>query len=464
MTKSKYWRLVRIDAAGNRKILEIAPAKAFFASAFNEFPYYTDVPSTDIQPQLLRWVRDAANSERLLAERCLLCFISWQIEQVCLQLEAQFGAVHGFTYRDLLPYVLDDDGSLQPPTSYNSFAREILQSFDPEQSSLTTWTSRRVKHHPALSKFLLECGVYLISDWAILNDTQPKQLQRILGEFHGLIPAEIQQAQGLLESYHTVYRADRMQKRASGIRGQCTAPTTRQLQQISHCLEGKTNQKLKSETVIGQLQNLANRLRQYRIYVRGGSFPTESLDATGNKYNPLVERIPSPDSAHLGENQEEQAEFLQSYRSQFKACLDQALAMVTQSRVRQLQRKDEEKARMFLTGLHLFHCEKVSMTEIAKRLGLRAQDAVTRLLKLKEFRADVQQQLLVMLRSRVIELAKNYSTPENLTTLEHEITLALNEQITSLISQAETEAQSAKNNTISHFTERLCKQLKIDNL
>ncbi len=79
---------------------------------------------------------------------------------------------------------------------------------------------------------------------------------------------------------------------------------------------------------------------------------------------------------------------------------------------------------------------------------------------------DIQQQLLILviLRSRVIELAKNYSIPENLTTLEHEITLALNEQITNLISQAETEAQSAKNNPISHFTERLCKQLKIDNL
>ncbi len=461
MAISKYWKLVRIDAAGNRQILEIAAAKEFFTSAFSEFSSSDDV---DIQQQLLRWVRDAVNSERrVLAERCLLCFISWQIEQVCLQLERQFGTVHGFTCRDLLPYVLDDDGSLQPPTSYNSFSREILQSFDPEQSNLTSWTMRRVKHHPVLGRFLLECGVYLISDWAILNDTQPKQLSRILGDFHLFTPGEIQQAQELLESYHTVYRTDRLQKRARGIRGPCAAPTMEQLQQISQCLEGKTNQKLKSETVMRRLQNLADRLRQYRIHVRGGYLPTESLDAAGNQYNSLLERIPSPEGKSL--DQEEEAEFLQSYRPQFKACLDQALTMVTQSRVRQLQRKDEEKARMFLTALHLFHCEKVSMTEIAKRLGLRAQDAVTRLLKLKEFRADVQQQLLVMLRSHVLELAKNYSTPERLATLEQEITLALNEQITSLIAQAETEAQSAKSNSpISHFTERLCQQLKIKNL
>ncbi len=54
----------------------------------------------------------------------------------------------------------------------------------------------------------------------------------------------------------------------------------------------------------------------------------------------------------------------------------------------------------------------MSMAKIAKLLELRAQDAVTRLLKLKEFRTDVQQQLLVMLRSLVIELAKDYSTKE----------------------------------------------------
>ncbi|MBD2771958.1 hypothetical protein [Iningainema tapete] len=462
MTKSKYWRLVRIDAAGNRQILEILPAKAFLASALAE-PSQSDVYSDNIQQQLLRWVRDAANSERAMAERCLLCFISWQIEQVCLQLETQFGAFHGFTCRDLLPYVLDDDGSLKPPTSYNCFSREILQSFDPEQSSLTTWTSRRVKQHPALNRFLLECGVYLISDWAILNDTQPKQLARILRDYHSLTPTEIKLSLELLEAYHAVYRADRLQKRSRGGGGRCTTPTTQQLQQISQRLEGKTNQKLESEIVMRQLQNLANRLRQYRIHVRSGYLLTESLDAAGNEYNTLLERIPSSDANSW--DLEEQVEFLESYRPQFQASLDQALTMTIQSRVRQLQRKDEEKARKFLTALHLSHCEKVPMAEIAKRLGLRAQDAVTRLLKLKEFRTDVQQQLLVILRSHVIELALNYSTPERLATLENEITLALNEQITNLISQAEAEAQSAKNiSSRSHFTERLCLQLKISNL
>jgi len=456
MDKSRYWKLVRINGAGNSQIVEIAAAKEFFFLVFSEFSSSDHVPCEDIEQQLLKWVRDASNPQMsVLAQRCLLCMISWQIEQVCLQLENQFGNVHGFSCRDLLPYVLDDDGSLEPATSHNCLSRRILQSFAPEQSSLTTWTNIRVKQHPELSKFLLECGVYLITDWAILNDTQPKQLKQILGKFHCFTPTEIDLAQGLLESYHAIYRADRLQKRARGIRGQCAAPTIEQLEQICEGLERKTNQKLKSETVMRQLQNLANNLRQYRIHVRGGCLPTVFINES------LVERIPSPDSAEMWENQEEQAEFLQCYRSQFKACLDQALGIVMQSRVKQLQGKDEEQAKKFLRALYLFHCEKVSMTEIAKRLGLRAQDAVTRLLKLKEFRADVRQQLLVMLRSHVLELAQNYSTLENLTTLEQEITLALDEEISSLISEVETEAQSAKNkSSISHFTKRLCQQLK----
>jgi hypothetical protein len=46
--------------------------------------------------------------------------------------------------------------------------------------------------------FLLEHEVYLVSDWAILNDTSSKQLQRIFSQFHHLTSQEIQQAMQLL--------------------------------------------------------------------------------------------------------------------------------------------------------------------------------------------------------------------------------------------------------------------------
>jgi hypothetical protein len=459
---SRYWQLVKIDGAGRRQIQEISPTKAFFVDIFpaiasgggNVIADNTDRhPDVKIQLQLLQLSRDAPADRCLLAQRCLLCFISWQIEQVCLQLAANFGSVHGFSCADLLPYVLDDDGRLQPNGTYQSFSQKILQSFNPQQSSLTTWTTTRVKHDAALNQFLLECGVYMVSDWAILNDTQPQQLERIFREFYALTPPEIQQAQQLLKSYHAVYRTARLQQRSQGIAGKCSAPTTQQLQQIATLLQSQT---LKSETVMTLLQKLATQLREYRICMRSGSLPAKSLDTiSGDEYT---------DTSKALDNEDEQTEFLQLYRPQFLACLEQALAIVTQSRVNRLQQKKGEKAKKFLQALKLFHCQNLRMTEIADSLGLRAQDAVTRLLKLKEFRTDVRQQLLLLLCDRVLDLAKNYSHPDSLITLEQQIKLALDEQITQVIKEAGNQSQTAKINTIENglFSEILC--LYLDSL
>ncbi len=469
-TASRYWTLVRIDAAGKRKIEEIASAKAFFLSSFPEFMAQSEVPDTLIQRQLLHWMRrEATQEEGLLAQRCLQCFISNQAERVCQQLEAQFGAEHGFTCRDLLPFVLDDDSNRQSrnkgnpvSTSYQSLLHEILQSFDPEQSSLATWTARRVKHHKELNAFLLEHGVYLVSDWAILNDTSSKQLERIFSQFHHLTTLEIQQAQRLLESYHAVYRAQRLRTRQAGIQGQCLPPTTEQLHQISQRLLTQTNRIARPESLMAQLQAMASRLRQYRIHARGGSPPTESLDIS--RTGASADRAPFVDFVDNRDATDDQAEFLDFYRQQFLTCLDQAVAQVTEEQVRKLNRKDPQKAQTFLTALQLFHCQGRSMTEIAPMVNLQAQFHVSRLLKLKSFRADVQQQLLVLLRDRVIDRAKAYTAdPERLQILNQQIDEALSEQITKVMEEAATEASTATTarNRIpsSLFAERLCRYL-----
>jgi hypothetical protein len=456
---SQYWQLVKINGAGRRQIQEITPAKDFFtdvltANADNRGN--DELADAEIQRQLLQLSQDAATDQCFLAQRCLLCFISWQIEQACLQIADKFGSAHGFTCVDLLLYVLDDDGSIKLSNDYQCFSRKILQSFDPQQSRLSTWTNTRVKHDAGINQFLLQCGVYLASDWAILNDTRPNQIQRIFADFYFLTSSEIQQAQQLLESYHTIYRAARLQQRAKGIGGKCAPPTTQQLAQIATLLQNKTGQALRIEAVMAQLQQIARRLRQYRIYIRGGYLPTESLDVlTQDKYT---------DTKEVLDNENEQLEFLQLYRSQFLACLEQALAMVTQSRLNKLQRRNGDKDKQFLMALQLFHCQNLSMTEIAERLGLRAQDAVTRLLKLKEFRADVRQQVLVLLCARVKELAQKYSQIDSLTILEEQIKIAINEQIELVIRNAEVQAQTARPYTkISLFNETLCRYLDVIN-
>ena len=487
---SRYWILIKIDAAGKRKIEEILPAKAFFLASFPEFTAQSKVPDALIQRQLLHWMKEAPeegilaklkipqlkalnttnandpisdDNRRLLAERCLQCFISGQIDQVCQKLAAQFGNEHGFTSSDLLPFVLDDDGSRQTKqvsTPYKSLFREILESFDPQQSSLATWATRRVRHHKELNAFLLECGVYLVSDWAILNDTTPKQLQRIFSQFHQLTPIEIQQASRLLESYHAVYRAQRLKQRQAGNKRQCLPPTTEQLHQIAKRLLTQTTEMLAPETLITQLQEIASRLREYRVYVRGGSLPTESINVTNpGDFNDGVSSLNLIDNRDDGDDA---TEFLDFYRQQFLICLDQSLVQLTQERVTQLQRKDSQKAQKFLTALKLFHCQKMSMTDIAPLVNLPAQFNVSRLLQLKSFRADVQQRLLVLLRDRVLDQAKVYTNPERLEALNQQIEEALNEQITTVIQEAATEASTATaTNTTSLFAQRLCRQLDI---
>ena len=452
---STYWTLVKINVAGNRQIQSIPAAQTFFHQVFADLIKVNNLANGEIQSRLFNFYGDTNTDKSLNAHRCLLCFISWEIERVCLNLAKQFGAMGGFTSRDLLPYVLDDDGKLHSTTDYQCYSLQILQSFDVGQSSLASWTNRRVKQHPALNKFLLECGVYLLSDWAILNDTQPKQLERILSQFHSLSGIEIQQSKWLLTSYHAVYRVQRLQQRKAKT-SKCQPPTIEQLQQIGDKLNSLSGGNTSCSDIITGLQQLAQAVREYRIHIRGGSLPTTSIDtAEGINYNSLASNNVVDDDS---ENQT--GEFLKLYRPQFLECLDNALATVTQTRVSKIRRKDVVKANKFLIALKFFHCQGLSMGEIAKRIEMKAQFQVTRLLKLKEFRADVTHELLLMLKSRVLELARNYSSVESLQVLESQINTALTEQVSSLIAEAEAEASSSRSEFHkSRFAKRLCEYL-----
>lgn len=455
---SKYWKLVTIYQGRNRKILEIPAAKSFFTQFFGEST--DDVADGDIQRQLMDWYRDGYGETSLLAERCLLCFLSGILEQGCLQLARRFGEKYNFDVNDLLGFVLDDDGRLSPFGNYQCFSRQILQSFDATQGSLTTWTSIRVKQHPELNKFLLERGVYLISAWAILNDTQPQQLRRILKDFHTLGELEIQEAEYLLQGYHTIYRSQRLQNIRNKIRSKCLEPTYQQLAEIAIYIKDKTGRLFDNETVRVKLNKLANQLREYRIYVRGGYLPIDSLDASiTDKSNSLLDNLPAPSSE--SNEVSEESEFLEFYRHQFHTSLQLALAKVTEARVRKLAKKDG-KASIFLTALELSQCQKLAMKEIADKLGMTAQYAVTKLLKLKELRTDVQQEMLMILKDAVKEQAKRYGSVQSLNKLDEQLTIILSSEISKIIENSEAQSRTAKSYLKSDiFAERLCAYLDI---
>lgn len=466
---AKYWRQVRLKMGGCVRE-EVPAAKRFFQE---QFPgWFGDVPDAQIQRQLLDLWRDeqSAASDRQLAEICLRCYISNQIEQVCLQLESQFGSEHGFSRYDLFAYVLDDDfrasersfrATNATAVVYRSLSSEILQTFDPSRAGLSTWVIRLVRHHRELNAFLLQQGVYLVSDWAILNDTTVKQVRRILAEFHDCTLLEIEQACHLLQGYHQVYRQSRLQQRqAGGISGHCNPPTLEQLQRMVEILQKvqavQPSESLNPQEILSQLQELATQLRQYRISVRGNKLPTESIDQP-DAYDRSVEiRAPEPDEA-----EKEQNEFLTFYREQFLGCLQAAIQQVLEIRVSPLLRKKPETARQFLKAMHLFHCHGQAMGEIAAQIGLNAQYQVSRLMKLKEFRADIRQQVLVMLSDRIRYRAQEYVDPSRLSLLDQQLQSALDEQISIVLQQAEAEASIPKNRPLdSLFAQTLCHHLE----
>ena len=445
-TPWRYWQIVRLDSSGKTRTDNLPTAQIYFEQN------YPSIEENDIADRAIAKALWQVMTQESAAFLCLRCNISHQIFQVCLHLERQFGNNYGFSLTDILPYVLDDDGRSAHST-YQPLSHQILQKFDPERSSLSTWTAKLVKQHRELNTFLLQHGIYLLSDWAILNDTNPKKLQRVLSDFHQLTATEISSAIALLDSYHAVYRQERLRQRQQGqTSGQCPPPTTEQLQQISQRLQPA--KAIAPDIILNRLQALAQRLRQHRLHVRG-NLATTSIDDPHAK--PVVEAIAR--SEHDDEISE-QTQFLQNYRQQMLAALDQSFEQAIAIRLQGKSSKAQQKAKLFAIALQLFHCQGMTMGEIATQVGLKAQFEVTRLLKLKEFRTDVRHYLLQDLQGKVRDIAADHINLERLRNLDSAIAEALTEQVDLLMRDAESDAKTAKSHTTGTlFSRRLCKYL-----
>ncbi|MDF5733502.1 MAG: hypothetical protein PUP92_37380 [Rhizonema sp. PD38] len=467
---SKYWEFVKLDSTSKRRVEMIAAAQTYLKKQFPELTEKVEVSDARVQRQLWQQMHSGKKTdtdETQLAETCLRCYISHQIYQVCLDLGTKFGSQNGFNCQDLLPFVLDDEvllGTRNQPekltskstqsSSYQSLATTVLKTFDPAKGSLNTWVNRYVKQHPELKRFLLQHGVFLVSDWALLNDTKPKELLRIFTDMYQLTSVEIQQICALLVSYHTVYREDRLQQRLTGATLPCQQPTSEQLIRIANDLQTSTGRKLSTESVLSQLHAIASKLRRYKITAQGGRISSISFEQPETQ--PMVEQ------SQVTEDNEEQLEFINLYQNQFLERLDQTLAQVIDEYIKKNQRKRSSVEQSFLTALHLFHCQGQSMNQIAPQINLTKQYEVTRLLKLNELRADIRQKMLITLRDRVLDTAKLFADSERLLFLDTQLELILDEQISSIIQEAESEVKNPIRNQPlrSLLARRLCHYLQ----
>ena len=455
---SRYWFLVGIDSFGNCRTKEFKENRTFFQEQFPGVADSVDVPHRDIQRQLMQWFQfdDAC---RQIAESCLRCFISNQIQEICLVVEQKFGKKHDFTSAELLPLVLDDihrlrrTGGIQ--TTEASLTTRILQTFDPEKGNLSTWTSRMLKSDRTVKRFLLEHGIEQVTDWMILNYTSCGRLERILSGFDRT-PEEISFALQLLDSYHQVYRTQILEQRQTGSRNRYPDPTAEQLQQIAERLRrdvayNAKTRRMSPEQVLKELQDLASLLRAERIRASQGSSPLDFFHNEKQTINSQNEDV-------------EQSGFLADYRQQFDTCLAQSVEQVIQTRFTYLQGKKTEKAQKkaenYLRGLDLFHCHGVPMKEIAPQLGLTDQPHLSRLLELKNLRSDIGRSTLSCLQKCVLELARFYLNPDQLQNLNSKVQALLGEEIDTVIKEAEKEASTGHNRVMnSQLAQQICNYL-----
>ncbi|MEM0978678.1 MAG: hypothetical protein AAGH78_00250 [Cyanobacteria bacterium P01_H01_bin.58] len=438
MSVSDYWHLQKLDSTGQnrRQLLEAA-------HHWVQQQAPTAVEASDDDQRLLqeRLLRDWQQGRMNLALLCLRCVVSHAILHACLKLVSQFGDYYQFRNADLLPFVLDDEG--KPLEAYQPFGVHIVATYMPGRASLESWAAHLTRNHRELNQFLIERGLYRVSDWAILNDTSTGQLPKILGEFHRLTVAEIAAATTLLAHYHGVYRRDRLQLSQGRKRGRCQVPNEQQLQAI--------NPAVSPRTVLGQLRQLAYWLRQYRIHVRGGNPLLDPLDAANDSAVPTPER---------SDSEMQQDAFLQTYRQQFEVALAAAMTETLQAYCNKLKRKKMPKDEAFLKALYHFHCQGESMTAIAPKVGLPNQVAVTRLMNLKRFRADVCSALLTRLQSQIPDTVLQFTSPEQLQAVGDSLEALLSEEVTRLQAEAESEAQIPRNRTAnSRFARQLCASL-----
>ena len=255
----KYWTHSWLDMSGRLKKQEILPLKTFFQQQF-AVEDAEDLPDSLIQ---IRLSELRSTEAKRFAMGCLRCFVSHQIVTVCANLSQKFQLQRYFTQAELLAYVLTDINPLQSFESdaiYLPLAVRVTQSFQPSHSGLASWTRRLVLQQKDLQRALMGNGIYLASDWAILNHATVLQVERRLAG--QLSQIQLERTMLVLASFHAIYRHDRLQRVGAGQR--CAAPTAEQLERMGEQLATAGLPDCKPEQILRSLRFLARQLRQLK--------------------------------------------------------------------------------------------------------------------------------------------------------------------------------------------------------
>jgi hypothetical protein len=214
---------------------------------------------------------------------CLRCRLSNPLHQWIQGMQRQHGQQHPLEPAAMAAYLLDDDGSLQlslekqrQPFTYaviaastapnlHPFTAEVLRSWDPKRASLSHWGRERARSHVPLKAYFRECGLLLISEWALLADTSPTRVRGVWMSF-GTAGFSAEQAVALHARYLPLYREAKLQYRQSRGKASGWEPDDAFLQQLAPDQSTRATQ--------SQLEAIAKAIRQ----LQSGNWQTGSGD------------------------------------------------------------------------------------------------------------------------------------------------------------------------------------------
>ncbi|MDJ0535235.1 MAG: hypothetical protein QNJ70_22570 [Xenococcaceae cyanobacterium MO_207.B15] len=440
-----YWILRGVNSFGKYQSKEIPEAKEFFIEHFER-----EIQRDRIEHRLFDWYRDEQTEAQVNAGYCLRCFVSNCIYKFCLSTEQKYRESYGLSSNDLFPILLDliPQNPVARLRVGDSLISEIINTFDLNQhSSLSTWTSIKVKGNREYKIVLKFYGIVEVTNWLILVQTTLGKLERKLRQ-QGYSEFEIQEYANLLEAFHQVYRTEilarrreinkqRQQEGKGKSHKPYPAPTDEQLRQIATILN--ISRLLEPQEVFNKLTNIAEILRN----------------------NTIPENNPNLEDSSSNTN----GEFKTVIYNQVKDCLLSVTHQVIEAKINYfLNRRTPriQKANNLILGLNLFYCQGYSMGEIATQLELSGESQVSRLLKLKELREDVSRNVIPVLKERLKAQINDYLTdPAKLAILDTKIQEFIELEIQEVMQEAEAEIFDSKNkarNSLFAFT--VCQWVK----
>ncbi len=460
-TLSRYWKICRISLNNEKNRYEyflVPTAQKFFNQIFSPL---SNPPEKDIQTTLNEYFNcnnsSVAEIDRSIAGLCLRCYVSYPILKACQKIDYLFAGEKQFTYQDLLPFVLNDDGKTliildennktqlmvtekgkTMTTTYQFFTVDVVRTyqFDSRASmSLDNWAYLQTKQNREIKNFLSEFGFQHLSDWALLNRARLLQLE-------SLSPRSCH----LVKVFHSVYRRDRVKQQHKGVR-RCPDPNEAQLQEMLVYLQ-KQNIIIKTTVeLLKELKQVAKQLRHYDIW--SYREPLESYDLDTASYT-LRQDLPHNSLNELDLEEREVLEFLQT---SLLLALREGIEQEISDRITKLAKSQKYAlfAQKFIFGLQLYYCQGLSLAKIAPQLGMTSWDQARRVLNPGDLLNKVRTLTIQKLLDKILDLMKSKELtkvplkPDYLKTLLKGIEAFVDEEI---FQEAAAEIKAGKNRSL----------------